>query len=73
MPDFGEWIKFNKTYSVGMNLNSKNSKKCADKIQSLNLEYLKEVSIRNSINVKKNFSWTKEVDKLIYFYKELSK
>ena len=56
-----------------MNLNPKNSKECADKIQSLNLEYLKEVSIKNTINVKKNFSWAKEVDKLIYFYKELSK
>ena len=73
MPDFGEWIKFNKRYSVGMNFNTKNSKQCAEKIQALNLEYLQDVSIRNCSTLKKNFIWSKEVDKLIDFYKEITK
>ena len=73
MPDFGEWVKFNKNYSVGINVNSKSSKECANKIKDLDLDYLKKVSIKNSIYVNRNFIWSKEIDKLINFYKDISK
>ena len=73
MPDFGEWLKFNKKYLVGINVNSKSSKECANKIKDLDLDYLKKVSIKNSVYVNRNFIWSKEVDKLINFYQDISK
>ena len=73
MPNFGEWNKFNSEYTVGINVDTKDSKKTAEKIKNLEIDYLKEISIRNFKNVKKHFLWENEINKLIKFYNRISK
>ncbi len=72
MPNFGEWIKFNNEYHVGINIDTKDAKSSSKIIKNLDNNYLKEISIRNIKNVKKYFLWENEVTKLINFYNQLS-
>ena len=71
MPDFGEWIKFNKKYNAGINIDTKDSNSSSRKIQDLELNYIKEISVGNFKNVRKYFLWDNEVIKLINFYSHL--
>ena len=72
MPDFGEWKKFNNEYNVGINIDTKDQAACSKLIKNLDINFLKEISIRNIKNVKKYFLWENEVTKLIKFYNHLS-
>ena len=73
MPNFGEWNKFNNKYNVGINIDTKDFNSSAQKIKNLDLNYLKTVSNKNFTNVRKYFVWENEVNKLIHFYKRISK
>ena len=73
MPNFGEWNKFNNKYKVGINIDTKDSNSSAQKIKNLDLNYLKTVSNENFNNVRKYFIWENEVNKLVHFYKKISK
>ena len=73
MPNFGEWNKFNNKYKVGINIDTRDSNSSAQKIKNLDLNYLKTVSNENFTNVRKYFIWENEVNKLVYFYKRISK
>ncbi len=73
MPNFGEWLIFNKDYKVGLNLDPKDSRNSSNTLKNLDINSLNVFSERNFSNVRKFFIWENEVVKLIDFYKKLSK
>ena len=72
MPNFGEWNNFNKKHKVGININTSESKLCAQKIIRLTSSELQQIS-RNNIFVSNKFNWKDEINKLINFYYEIDK
>lgn len=71
MPDFGDWIPFNKNYEVGLNVNTINAKKMAKKIQELNDNEIFNIGEKNINKVDEYFSWESQEIKLFEIYKEL--
>ena len=72
MPNFGEWINFNKNYNVGLNLKTNDALDCSKRIKNLKHNLLKDISEKNLKSVQKYFIWNREVNKLLTFYKSLN-
>jgi len=71
MPNFGDWIKFNKNYNVGNNVPTNNYKETSGIIHNLNNEGLIKYANDNIKSVNDNFSWESQEIKLFKLYKEL--
>lgn len=71
MPDFGDWILFNKNYKVGKNVDTSNAKKTAIKIHELNKEEILEVGKNNTDIVGEIFSWESQEKRLFDLYEEI--
>lgn len=71
MPNFGDWVKFNQTYKVGLNVDVSNARQIAKQIHQLNKEQLYKIGKNNMENVNKYFSWKSQEKKLFKIYKEL--
>jgi hypothetical protein len=71
MPNFGDWLYFNKEYNVGYNINVKDSSDISIVIDGITNEVLKLNGIRNQKLVIDEFSWNSEEKKLKKIYKEI--
>jgi len=71
MPNFGDWVTFNKKNNVGYNLETTNSHQIAQKIHNLPIEQIEYISLSNHQLVKENFSWETQEEKLINIYKDV--
>lgn len=71
IPDFGEWIKFNKNAKCGYNVNTTDSKLIARIISELSTTTLNSFSAHNRHYVKDNYNWASEEMKLLNIYNEL--
>tara|TARA_Y100000589_G_scaffold133659_2_gene127680 strand:+ start:10199 stop:11302 length:1104 start_codon:yes stop_codon:yes gene_type:complete len=72
LPNFGEWVKFNNKYNIGINLDSYRPELCADKIKKMNINLLEKQSLHN-LKISNNFNWRDEIEKLIRFYQDIYK
>jgi len=73
MPDFGEWVDFNKCYSVGINTQVTNAKASAKLLLQLSENDKLEQSIKNQKIVYTEFNWSNEKQKLDLLYKNVAK
>jgi len=71
MPNFGDWIDFNKKYNVGINVETRNSKDLAKKIDMLNNEEIQSLGYLNMEKVNQHFTWISQEEKLYNVYKKL--
>ena len=71
MPNFGDWVDFNGTYEVGLNVDTTDAKKTAKEIHLLNTEGLRKVGKNNIQKVDKYFSWESQEIKLFKIYEEI--
>lgn len=71
MPNFGDWINFNNSFNVGINVNTTDSKMIAKQIQTLNKEQMTQIGEDNIQKVDKYFSWDSQEIKLFKTYKEV--
>ena len=71
MPDFGDWIYFNKNNKVGLNVDINNAKKIAKKIHELDDNEILQVGENNIDKVTKYFSWESQEKKLFEIYEEI--
>ena len=68
MPNFGDWLDFNKKFDVGINIDVLNSVKTANIINQLDKNKLKKYSNQNINSLKNNFLWNTQEKKLISIY-----
>tara|TARA_A100001035_G_scaffold261555_1_gene240633 strand:+ start:744 stop:1847 length:1104 start_codon:yes stop_codon:yes gene_type:complete len=73
MPNFGDWVDFNKQYKVGINIDPKNTKECAKKIINLEENLLEDFFYSNKLLQNNKFNWEKEYIKLEKRYKSINK
>ena len=73
LPNFGEWVDFNKKYKVGFNIDPLNIEECAKTIVSLKNKDLKKFYKSNKEIQHEYFNWNKEYLKLEKIYKSLYK
>lgn len=71
MPNFGDWIHFNKVNDVGYNIDVKNSETIAKVINDITLKSLETNAIKNNELVKDKFSWKNEENKLYKIYEKV--
>lgn len=71
MPDFGDWLTFNKEFKVGLNVNTNEPHKIASLIDSLSNEDVEGFSINNIELAATEFVWSSQEKKLINIYKVL--
>ncbi len=72
MPNFGDWIDFNKKYSVGLNVDVSNPVNIAKQIHSLNVKQLQEIGKNNREKVMNYFRWESQEKKLLKAYEEIT-
>lgn len=73
MPNFGDWIEFNKTYNCGINVNTGNPKEVADKIKYLNEnpDLKKKLGANGRKAVLEALNWNVDEVRLINFYEAI--
>jgi glycosyltransferase involved in cell wall biosynthesis len=71
MPNFGDWINFNNSFNVGINVNTTDSKMIAKQIHTLNKEQMTQIGEDNIQKVDKYFSWDSQEIKLFKTYNEV--
>tara|TARA_Y100000389_G_scaffold118035_1_gene115190 strand:+ start:2464 stop:3588 length:1125 start_codon:yes stop_codon:yes gene_type:complete len=71
MPNFGDWINFNNSFNVGINVNTTDSKMIAKQIHTLNKEQMTQIGEDNIQKVEKYFSWDSQEIKLFKTYNEV--
>lgn len=71
MPNFGDWINFNNSFNVGINVNTTDSKMIAKQIHTLNKEQMTQIGEDNIQKVDRYFSWDSQEIKLFKTYNEV--
>ncbi len=73
MPNFGDWIEFNKKYKCGINVNPDNPKAVSEKIKHLNNnpDLKRELGSNGRKAIEESLNWKSEEVKLIELYKNL--
>ena len=71
MPDFGDWLGFNESYKVGINVNTSDSVNTARVIHQLDSAYMEIVSNENVVKVDKFFTWESQEVILVNGYKSI--
>ncbi len=71
MPDFGDWLNFNKVNNAGFNVDVKNGSEIASLICGINDSVISEASTHNIELSNKKFSWGSESLKLTEIYDSL--
>ena len=72
MPDFGEWLPFNKKYQVGINVPVDNPKYIADQIHALSDKDFDNYCSNGIRMVKNKFNWERQEKILISSYDKLT-
>ena len=71
MPDFGDWVSFNKNFSVGYNVSVCDPEAIAKLINNIQLSTLKDFFEHNSSIASKDFLWSSQEKKLSFLYRSL--
>lgn len=71
MPNFGDWLSFNKEYKTGFNVNTLEIEKIAELIDALETDTLNDFSIHNQKLAASEFLWKSQEEKLISIYQGL--
>ncbi|OOF20763.1 glycosyltransferase [Salinivibrio sp. IB872] len=71
MPNFGDWVSFNKERTVGYNVDPSDSDTIAQLVDNLEVATLKDIFKHNSAVAKNDFLWSSEERKLISLYRSL--
>ena len=71
IPNFGDWINFNNSFNVGINVNTTDSKMIAKQIHALNVKQMTQIGEGNMQKVDKYFSWDSQEIKLFKIYEEV--
>ena len=71
MPDFGDWIDFNRINSVGLNIDTKSLSESTVLIDNISNDQLRDFSERNVELALSKFMWSSQKDSLIKLYEEL--
>jgi glycosyltransferase involved in cell wall biosynthesis len=73
VPDFGDWIPFNSSYNVGINVNTSDSLEIARTIDALDEKSMQDIAKSNILKVGQHFTWESQEKKLYASYNELIK
>jgi len=73
MPNFGDWVEFNKTYNCGINVNTGDPWEVAEKIKYLNEnpEIKKKLGANGRKAVLEELNWNVDEKRLLNFYEAL--
>ena len=74
MPDFGDWVDFNKENKCGLNVNTSNAKEVADAINHLNanIAIKKKLGENGKKAVLEKYNWNISKLRLINLYDSLN-
>lgn len=70
VPDFGDWIPFNSSYNVGINVNTSDSFEMARTIDALDEKSMQDIAKSNILKVGQHFTWESQEKKLNACYYE---